>query len=97
MDKTVMFDVDGTLIDKAGKPLMAQIKRYTDMQKQGYKMGVWSRAGEKHAKDVMSKFGLKGTTAPKASFKPDIAYDNDEPNMGKETIKVGIPTIRGRL
>lgn len=87
----VQFDIDGTLIDAKQKPLAAQVRRYKELQAQGHDVGAWSRRGVKYAAKMLAKLGLKGSVSEKGSYKPDVAYDNEEQGLGKKTIKVGIP------
>ena len=97
MNKTIAFDVDGTLIKKSetGRdvPRYEIIHLLYIFQSLGYKVLVWSVGGKDYAHDWVEKLGLENVswawkTEMADSWMPDIAVDDEEVTLGKVNIKV---------
>jgi len=88
---TVAFDVDGTLIYQIGEkedtPKYEVINFYHLLEKFGCEMYIWSGGGNDYADRWKRKLGLNGSVVRKGSFKPDIAVDDEEVNLGKINIR----------
>ena len=89
---TIAFDVDGTLIHQVGEKedtprydIIALFKIYKNL---GCEMYIWSGGGFDYAKRWSEKLGLDATIAVKGSFKPDIAVDDMEVELGKVNLRV---------
>ena len=89
---TVSFDVDGTLIQLTGEnedtPRYDIITFFHLFQASGCDMFVWSGGGLDYATRWAAKLGLKATLVEKGSFRPDIAVDDMDTNLGKVDIRV---------
>ena len=88
----IAFDVDGTLIHQVGEaedtPRYDIIGQFLFYQSLGYTMYIWSGGGFSYAERWAQKLGLKATIMEKGSFKPDIAFDDMNVNLGKVNIRV---------
>jgi hypothetical protein len=87
----VGVDIDGTIeteVNEKVEPRKDVIQLVELLQKFGCDIYLWSRRGEEHALYIRNMFGLKAKIAPKGSFQPDIAIDNEEMGLGKLNIKV---------
>jgi predicted HAD superfamily phosphohydrolase YqeG len=88
----VAFDVDGTLIHQVGEaedtPKYEVIALFHFFEKRGNNMFIWSGGGFDYAERWSQKLGLKATIAVKGSFKPDIAVDDMNVNLGVVNIRV---------
>ncbi len=96
-ERTIAFDVDGTLIHQVGPlentPRYEILNLYLAFQSLGWKMYVWSGGGVYYAQRWAEKLGLHhATVVEKGSFQPDIAVDDmahtSEFNLGKVNIAV---------
>jgi predicted HAD superfamily phosphohydrolase YqeG len=76
MSKSVVFDIDGTLIHHgSGKPrlqIVALLRHYQDL---GYSVQAWSGGGKEHVEKTLHRLGIKGIPAhakPRIwPYKPD--------------------------
>lgn len=88
----IAFDVDGTLIYQVGEkedtPRYDIISMFKMFEKLGWDMYVWSGGGYHYAERWAEKLGLDATIAVKGSFKPDIAVDDMEVELGTVNIRV---------
>jgi len=88
----VAFDVDGTLIHQVGKsedtPRYDIIALFHAYEKLGCKMFIWSGGGVDYAERWSQKLGLEAEIVEKGSFKPDLAFDDMNVNLGKVNIRV---------
>ena len=94
MKKTVMFDIDGTLIDYKGGAIAENVDLFLFFQSMGYDVGVWSQAGAEHAGAVANSLGLeprfvmaKNTSMGNKMY-PDIAVDDLNIHIARTMIKV---------
>lgn len=92
MEKTVCFDVDGTLIVLVGEredtPRYDVIAFFKALETFGFEMFIWSGGGMDYAERWMRKLGLQAQIVPKGSFTPDLAIDDEEVKLGKVNIRV---------
>ena len=85
----IAFDVDGTLIDlQQDTPRYEIIQMFLAFYRLGHAMYIWSGGGVDYAEHWRDKLGLVALVAPKGSFKPDIAFDDEHVTLGKVNIKV---------
>ena len=88
----IAFDVDGTLIHQVGEaedtPRYDVIQTFHFFESLGYSMFIWSGGGVDYAERWSQKLGLKATIVEKGSFKPDIAFDDMNVNLGIVNIRV---------
>lgn len=88
----IAFDVDGTLIHQVGAeedtPKYDVISLFHFFEKRGNIMYVWSGGGVGYATRWVQKLGLKAIVVEKGSFKPDIAVDDMNVNLGVVNIRV---------
>jgi len=88
----ICFDVDGTLIQQVGEfedtPRYEIIKLFHFFENLGNEMYIWSGGGVSYAERWSQKLGLKAKIVEKGSFKPDIAIDDMNVNLGKVNIRV---------
>jgi len=54
----------------------------------GFQMFIWSGGGVDYAKYWAAKLGLSATVVAKGSFRPDIAVDDQEVDLGIINIRV---------
>lgn len=87
----VCFDVDGFLIDKSGKGIRTNIDILKSIAKNN-KVYIWSGEGWKHAQEASDNLGLgvfiSGVLDKYGTFKPDLAFDNQEIDLGIKNIKI---------
>ena len=88
----VAFDVDGTLIHQVGQkedtPRYEVIDLFHRLESFGCEMYIWSGGGFDYAERWRDKLGLKATIAVKGSFKPDMAVDDLDVELGLVNLKV---------
>ena len=85
----VAFDVDMTLITEDYKPIYENIQLFHLFKKLGCHMVIWSGGGVDYAARWAEKLGLEAEICVKASFKPDIVFDDmDYEWEGNVVIKV---------
>ena len=88
----IAFDVDGTLIHQVGEaedtPRYCVIEVFHFFEKLGHTMYIWSGGGVDYAKEWSQRLGLKAKIVEKGSFKPDIALDDMNVNLGIVNIRV---------
>lgn len=88
----ICFDVDGTLIEQVGEnedtPKYDVIALFHFFEKKGNNMFIWSGGGVDYAERWSRKLALKATIVVKGSFKPDIAVDDMNVNLGVVNIRV---------
>lgn len=86
---TVCFDTDGCLIDKSGNPIEENLQLLLALSK-SHKVFVWSGNGWQYAYDFAKKLGIvphiHGVLNKYNTFKPDIAFDDQEIDLGKVNI-----------
>jgi len=86
----ICFDVDECLVDK-GKPIDANVELLKVLSK-SHKVYMWSGNGFEHACEIAGDLGLldiiDGVLNKYNTFKPDIAFDNQEIDLGKVNIKI---------
>jgi len=89
---SICFDVDGTLIHQVGEredtPKYENIELFHHFQRIGCDMYIWSGGGTSYAERWAEKLGLKAKVVAKGSFKPDIAVDDMDVNLGKVNLRV---------
>lgn len=89
---SIAFDVGGTLIQLVRDeyaPRYDIISLFISFLNFGCHMYIWSGNGTFYAKEWADKLGLsQATIIEKGSFKPDIAFDDAEDNLGNITIRV---------
>jgi hydroxymethylpyrimidine pyrophosphatase-like HAD family hydrolase len=79
----IAFDVDGTLVDYDGKPRATVIALLRNFQRLGCNVFVWSGGGIPYAKQRVRELGIDGVVVvEKGSFKPDLAIDDQEVQLG---------------
>jgi hypothetical protein len=54
----------------------------------GFEMFIWSGSGVDYAKVKSARLGLQATVVEKGSFRPDIAVDDQDVNLGITNIRV---------
>lgn len=90
--KTAAFDVDGTLIKQSNNgadvPRYEIIEIFRTLQSLGFTMVVWSGGGFDYARNWVDRLGLDAQVLQKGSFKPDLAFDDQEINLGVINIRV---------
>jgi len=88
----IAFDVDGTLIHQVGEaedtPRYDVIAMFHFYENLGYDMFIWSGGGVSYAERWSQKLGLKAKIVEKGSFKPDLAFDDMNVNLGTVNIRV---------
>lgn len=88
----IAFDVDGTLIHQVGvredTPRYDVIMLFTFFKNLGCDMYIWSGGGVEYAARWTEKLGLEATVVAKGSFKPNIAFDDMEVDLGDTNIQV---------
>lgn len=88
---TICFDIDGCLVDRNGKEIAATIELLKVLAKK-YKVFVWSGNGWKYAFDRADDLGIEeyiaGVLDKYGTFKPDVAFDDQDIELGKVNIKV---------
>jgi hydroxymethylpyrimidine pyrophosphatase-like HAD family hydrolase len=86
----INFDCDGCLID-GKKPIDANIELLKTLSKT-HKVYIWSGNGYEYSYKVALELGisniLSGVLNKYGTFKPDIAFDNQEIDLGKLNIKI---------
>lgn len=89
-NKTICFDVDGTLQDYDGIPRDKVIAALLLFVKAGWRVCVWSGGGVDYAVRVGKRLKLPSTVeyVRKGSFRPDIAVDDMDVNLGERNVKV---------
>lgn len=79
---TVFFDVDGCLIDAAGRPRYEVIDLLRAFVACGQSVYVWSGGGKDYAEHWVQKLGLEdlviSALVKDKTIKPDIAIDDVE-------------------
>ena len=87
---TICFDVDGCLLED-GKPMKANIE-LLKLLAQRHKVFVWSGNGYQYAYQKTKKLGLldvvEGVLNKYGNFRPDIAFDDHEIDLGRLNIQV---------
>lgn len=88
----VAFDVDGTLIhqklDGPDVPRYEVIDLFHKLESLGCHLYIWSGSGVDYAVRWRDKLGLEAEVVAKGSFKPDIAVDDMEVQLGVVNLKV---------
>lgn len=84
----VGFDVDGTLIDLLSRPRYDVISAFKFFKSINCKMIIWSGGGLDYARNWARKLGLDATIINKGSMKVDIAFDDEDVELGEINIKV---------
>ena len=86
----ICFDVDGCLI-KDGKPIKENLELVVILSK-SHKVFVWSGNGWFYAMQKVVDLGLmkhiNGVFNKYGTFRPDVAFDDQEIDLGKVNIKV---------
>lgn len=86
----ICFDTDECLIEN-GKPIKANVELLKVLSKT-HKVFIWSGNGYKHALDISTQLGISniisGVLDKYGTFIPDIAFDNQEIDLGKLNIKL---------
>jgi formylmethanofuran dehydrogenase subunit B len=86
----VCFDVDGCLT-KDGEAIEANVELLKVLSKT-HKVYIWSGNGYEYAYrtaiDLQLTKYINGVLDKYATFKPDIAFDNQEIDLGKLNIKL---------
>lgn len=88
----VAFDTDECLVDrKNNKVLKGNVALLKVLSKQ-HKVYVWSGRGWENALRVVNELKLEkyisGVSDKYGTFKPDLAFDDQEIDLGKVNIKV---------
>lgn len=87
----VAFDIDNCLIDRDKKPIKANVELLKVLSKE-HKIICWSGNGHVYAINIINKMGLSnyivGVLDKYGTFRPDIAFDDQEIDLGKVNIKV---------
>ncbi len=88
----IAFDVDGCLIQQIGvkedTPRYDVIALYRLFEKFENDLYIWSGGGIDYATRWRDKLGLTGEVVQKGSFKPDIAVDDEEVDLGIVNLRV---------
>jgi len=84
----VAFDIDGTLIDYEGSPIADSIQLFHLLQRLGCNMVIWSAGGEAYARATAKWLGLSANVVKKGAITPDIAFDDNEFDLGKVNIRI---------
>lgn len=89
--KTICFDVDGTLKDYNEEPRTKVIDALNLYVKAGWRVCVWSGGGLDYARRTGAWLKLPDSVeyVRKGSFRPDIAVDDMEVNLGERNVCVG--------
>lgn len=88
---TIAFDVDGTLIGlQNDSPRYEIIQVFLTLHNLGHNMVIWSGGGVDYAERWAFKLGLDWQTQilAKGSIVPDIAFDDEDVQLGKVNVKV---------
>ncbi len=88
----IAFDCDGTLIDYRDEPRADVLQLVYKHLHRGDRVIVWSGGGHDYARITANSVGLAGHVQcfNKCAFNrvPDIAYDDQNVNLGKINIRV---------
>jgi len=88
----VAFDVDGVLIYQVGEkedtPRYEVISFFHSFEDFGCIMYIWSEGGIDYAETWRKKLGLEAIVVEKGSFKPDVAVDNEDVDLGVVNLRV---------
>jgi len=88
----IAFDVDGTLIYKCGEledtPRYDIIRLFHFFKDNGEDVYIWSGGGLDYAEEWASRLGLEATVVEKGCFKPDIAVDDINVDLGIINLRV---------
>lgn len=97
-NKTICFDVDGTLRDYYDRPRRDVIETLLLFVRAGWRVFVWSGGGRDYAENVGRLLKLpesvaytsktRGVVVDGVKVKPDIAVDDQEVSLGIRNIKV---------
>lgn len=92
MNKPIVFDVDGTLIDFDDKPRKAVIELLKLLSKH-YDIFVWSGGGIEYARMWIQRLKLEkyiSSIVPKLKrpIKPYMTFDDEEITLGKFNVRV---------
>lgn len=94
---TIAFDIDDTLWKiRAEEGFMDQVPDYDLIQvlrwfvQNGDTIYFWSAGGTDYCQTIVTKLGLDdlGTVIEKGSIKVDIAFDDQETNLGTVDVRV---------
>ncbi len=87
----ICFDVDSCLINKEKEPISANVVLLKELAT-SHKVFVWSGNGWRYALDQVVRLGLQETISGVLNkyntFKPDIAFDDQEIDLGRLNICV---------
>lgn len=87
----ICFDVDDFLIDREGKPIEVNVAILKTLAKRN-KVYMWSGNGWKHAYEISKGLGVdslvSGVLDKYSTFEPDLAFDNQEIDLGEMNIKI---------
>ena len=85
----ICFDIDGCLVSE-GKPIKANVALLKVLCK-SHKVYLWSGNGWQYASSWADKLDLRvcGVLNKYNTFKPDIAFDDKEIDLGRLNICVG--------
>jgi len=87
----ICFDVDDCLIDKEGYKIEANVELLKVLSEK-HKVYIWSGNGYFHAYEVAKSLKIdgliNGVLNKYSTFKPDIAFDNQEIDLGRLNIKL---------
>lgn len=87
----ICFDVNGCLIDKKDRPIKANIALLKVLSKT-HKVFVWSGNGWLYAFGIINKLKIEkyicGVLNKYNTFKTDIAFDDQEIDLGKLNIQL---------
>lgn len=89
--KTIAFDCDGTLQDHRDHPRLDIIAMLEDYRKKGWNVIIWSGGGAGYARGVARRLGITGIecfSKFELDYKPDVAVDDQNVNLGIENIRV---------
>ena len=92
----IAFDLDDTIWKVRYRPRLEQVPDFDLIQVvrwfhgNGDEVFFWSAGGVDYCQQIINKFGLDdyGKVVEKGSFKPDIAFDDCETNLGIVDVRV---------
>jgi hydroxymethylpyrimidine pyrophosphatase-like HAD family hydrolase len=87
----ICFDVNGCLLDSKLKPISANIELLKKLC-ESHKVYIWSGNGFEYALQKMRKYipdnYICGYLDKYGTFRPDVAFDDQEIDLGKLNIKI---------
>lgn len=93
LERSIVFDVDGTLIDFEDQPRWEVIDMLRAFHAIGYRILVWSGGGASYAGYVVRRLGLSGFVSQILSKGDAVEADYAVDDMPDADFKPGMPVI----